>query len=987
MTPSLWVLNHGLINLNWLMAAAGKYLFTKQRALKFFCILPCHLLVLICSPAAAQSNNIKRYSIQDGLVNNDILNIYQDSQGFIWLCTRGGLSRYDGNRFTNYTTSNGLTGDMINAIYEITPEHFIIAQNSGGPRLLFNGSTTDFGGTSHFTINRFFRDSNHRLLAASDEAGVVYLKNNTFLRLNRDFKMSAQSISKINDSLWIAMEHLKTVQLFNEELDTYSIAKKLDVTCLYTDLNNSTWVGTDRGLMLLAPDQRPNDSIRFAPLPSKFNLSIVRESYIADMMQDSRQDYWIATNAGLLYLKKDGSYRIFTDADGLPSPAVNCLKEDNQHNIWIGTSFGLAKFSPNNEIKIFADREGVLPADVNAITPVSNSRVLFFQANAKNEMNLETGKVRRITSTGKVYQLGGKKILVEENSRAVIYDSGISTREIAGWPQGKFDNVVQIGEQDFIGTHGNQLYGFSNGTVTQLLSLHIPDPIWAFTLDKRGLLWAGTVNSGLFKIAWSKQHERITLTIKETLTNLLPDNHIRALFTDRPNEVWIGTRYKGAVRLMEHKDGQYTAQSYGTNEGLSSNFARTIARDSANNIWVGTMQGLDKLIPQNDGYRVFNFGKLNNIFSQVFNVSFLSNSYFVAGGFPHLIYGQDVQQDTLSPPTVYITKVYNDNIDSKSNSLSLIPYNKAQINFEFSAPQFINEKITRYAYRLLGGNDTSWTMAGSSQNVFYASLRPGKYSFEVRPLGFNGQWGNSATHRFEVTTPFWERTWFLIALIVGLLSVIYAFYRYRIRQLMQLQKVRNRIATDLHDEIGSNLTNISILSTLSTTHLSQPAQAKEFLQRISEEVTASSQALDDIIWSVNAGHDTLDETVSRMRRYAAELFDGAGINYELQLDPLLEEMKLDMEQRRDFYLIYKEGVNNILKHASASQVKIIVDIDKHRLTLHMTDNGKGFDLDRSTGRHGLSGMRDRTAKWKGKFEITSSQNIGTTIKISMPLAN
>jgi len=208
----------------------------------------------------------------------------------------------------------------------------------------------------------------------------------------------------------------------------------------------------------------------------------------------------------------------------------------------------------------------------------------------------------------------------------------------------------------------------------------------------------------------------------------------------------------------------------------------------------------------------------------------------------------------------------------------------------------------------------------------------------------------------------------------------------RNRRQKQLQSMRNSIATDLHDEIGSNLTNISILSTLSKNNLSQPEKASDFLQRISEEVTSSSQALDDIIWSVNTSHDTLEETVARMRRYAAELFDAANISYDLHLDPAFEEKKLIMEQRRDLYLLYKEAVNNIFKHADAKQVSIKIAIDRHHLLLHVKDDGKGFETNKESDRHGLKGVKERVKKWKGKIEIQSAINEGVLIQIWLPVA-
>jgi signal transduction histidine kinase len=350
---------------------------------------------------------------------------------------------------------------------------------------------------------------------------------------------------------------------------------------------------------------------------------------------------------------------------------------------------------------------------------------------------------------------------------------------------------------------------------------------------------------------------------------------------------------------------------------------------------------------------------------------------------------KDVQQDTLTAPAVYIT-----NVSAAPSDTSLLlyadkarlPYGKAQIYFEFSSPHFINEDFIQYSYRLLGGNDTSWNRPGKSRSVYFANLRPGTYTFEVRALGFNGQWGKPAIYGFIVNSPFWQKAWFmlLMAAVIGLLA--YAFYRYRVQQLLRLQKVRNRIATDLHDEIGSNLTNISILSNLSKRNLSEPLKADNFLQRISEEVSSSSQALDDIIWSVNTKHDTMEQTVARMRRYAAELFDATNIHYELYLDPAFEVRKLAMEQRRDIYLLYKEAVNNISKHAGAKQVSIQLSIEHNHLLLHVKDDGKGFDITIGSDRHGLKGMKERVNKWKGEIAIESALQKGTAICIKLPLA-
>ena len=176
---------------------------------------------------------------------------------------------------------------------------------------------------------------------------------------------------------------------------------------------------------------------------------------------------------------------------------------------------------------------------------------------------------------------------------------------------------------------------------------------------------------------------------------------------------------------------------------------------------------------------------------------------------------------------------------------------------------------------------------------------------------------------------------------------------------MKLQQVRNRIATDLHDDIGSTLTNISILTELSKRNRKEPEKAEAYLDRISEEIDASGQALDDIIWSVNTKNDTLHETAARMRRYAAELFDARNIRYELKMDPLIAEKKIMMEQRRDLFLIFKESLNNIQKHAAASAVSISLFIEKENIKLIINDDGKGFDTTKPTHRNGIKNIEER----------------------------
>lgn len=197
---------------------------------------------------------------------------------------------------------------------------------------------------------------------------------------------------------------------------------------------------------------------------------------------------------------------------------------------------------------------------------------------------------------------------------------------------------------------------------------------------------------------------------------------------------------------------------------------------------------------------------------------------------------------------------------------------------------------------------------------------------------------------------------------------------------------RDRIARDLHDDIGATLSNINILSAITLNKLDKPDEAILHLKRISEEVSYCSQALDDIIWSASSRNDTLDETIARMRRYCAELFEIPGRTVcHLDMDEAFPARKLCMEQRRDIYLLYKEALNNIYKHASASAVWIGVGVRGNSLELKFSDNGKGFNVARAFHGNGLRNIRARVERWRGRITIRSEKQKGARMLIVLPI--
>ncbi|HMR91999.1 MAG TPA: tetratricopeptide repeat protein [Chitinophagaceae bacterium] len=226
--------------------------------------------------------------------------------------------------------------------------------------------------------------------------------------------------------------------------------------------------------------------------------------------------------------------------------------------------------------------------------------------------------------------------------------------------------------------------------------------------------------------------------------------------------------------------------------------------------------------------------------------------------------------------------------------------------------------------------------------------------------------------------------------LLGILGLV-LFNRYqlkqKIREQQSLLQVRSHIAKDLHDEIGSTLTSIKILSEVSGKSLRQDQQkASDFLQKITEQSAAAQQGMSDIVWAVKPENDKLENMVVRMREYIAQSLEPQNIQTSIHIDEALLTHSLSMQQRRDFFLIFKEAVNNIARHAAASAVDIRLDKDGDMLHLSIADNGRGFGTLKENSSNGLKNMQARAAALGGSLSVSAARGQGTELVLSVPFA-
>jgi signal transduction histidine kinase len=220
--------------------------------------------------------------------------------------------------------------------------------------------------------------------------------------------------------------------------------------------------------------------------------------------------------------------------------------------------------------------------------------------------------------------------------------------------------------------------------------------------------------------------------------------------------------------------------------------------------------------------------------------------------------------------------------------------------------------------------------------------------------------------------------------VLGLIG--YAIYQYRIRQFKKLQGMRNTISTNLHDDIGASLSNIHILTVLTQRNISNPVNATSYISKAGDEIQRISESLSDIVWNINPKYDDLDQLFIRMKRYAADMFDGKDIRAELVFPDVSDRLSMPMDQRRDFYLIFKEAINNLVKYSDATSAIVKVTTDHHMIHMEVSDNGKGFKEGNMRYGNGMENMKQRAEKWKAILSVRSAPTQGTCILLAMKVS-
>jgi ligand-binding sensor domain-containing protein/signal transduction histidine kinase len=1005
------------------------------------------LIMAVVSVARAEQLPIKTYTTADGLPVDLVKRIKRDSHGFLWFCTRDGLSKFDGYQFTTYGKEQGLPHPYVNDLIQSRDGTYWVATNGGGACNFNPAQRAPSGSASRFKVysleynpssnivNRLCEDRQGRVWAGTD-GGLFYFDKaqDRFIAAVPDAVEIYSLLADREGVLWIGASNQLWRRSPEGQLVRYSFQVGRDLGRIFSlleDDKGKLWVGSRyAGLFELDPQRLPleDSALKVDKTKALLNHHTVADGVLTGAVEDLYQSrdghIWIVatpvytTSLGGGLFEFDGKrFRRYGKAQGLTSDQLRCLAEDSDGNLWLGSLDGAMKIARNG-FTTFGESDG-LHRGPNAIFENKSGELCVITEAGMVINRFEGGRfistrlnVPKAVQNSKRW--GSLQITFQDRagewwvptSKGLMRFPGVARVEQLAHARPKAHYLLE-GDLDrfdifrlFEDSRGDIWIGLGSGERNLLLKWEraterfhyyteadgVPplNPPTSFCEDAHGNLWIGFYSGGLLRY----REGRFTLF---GIENGLPSGFINHLYLDQSGRLWVASSSDGVGRIDDTSAECPAFVRHTAANGLSSNVVYSITEDLWGRIYIGTFRSVDRINPATGNIKRYTAadglpkGGAQLAFRDASGALWFGGIYEIA----RLVPKPDEQ--LLAPPVLItglrvagIPQPIADLGEIEVRGLELGP-SQNHFQIEFVGLAFGAGETLQYQYRLEGA-DRDWQQMTALRTVNYANLAPGAYRFLVRAMSAEGVFSQStASLEFSVLAPLWRRWWFLALATLAVAVAVYADLRKMVGRRLVLERVRLRIASDLHDDIGSSLSQIAVLSEVLRKQLgAQEARISKNLSLINRVSQEALDSMSDIVWAINPQQDHLSNLVRRMRRVASEVLPARNIEFKFNAPTAGPDLKLGADIRRQVFLMFKEAINNMVRHSECTRAEIELKIEGAWLALAVADNGKGFDPDQVDEGNGLVSLRRRARSLGGKTDVSSRIGEGTTITVRIP---
>jgi ligand-binding sensor domain-containing protein/signal transduction histidine kinase len=960
----------------------------------------------------------------------------QTHDGYLWVGTLGGLARFDGLRFTRFDVDNTprLKSNRIVSLFEDSHGNLWIGTEKAG--IVVVGSS---GVAADLPVAP--GSAQGRLVAACEDAtGAVWLHTadvgtdeltGRLLRFGQGGLASWQwapsrcraLIAEAPNVVWVGTDTNQIALSANADAAAKGmLAVMADIRLnrldfLLASRTGGYWRLADGRVQKLRGAAMVQDLGRYP----WFRPSRVISAAGTAVCEDQQGNLVAGTSDGEVYWSDaaGGWTRIGSEL-GLPHSSVLSLCVDREGCLWVGTN-GRGLF------RVRRQAFGVLAASAESVVQSvceDGAGGLWIGYHEERIDHQTGGTVQAFTNilAGPVGMRASDDLLTVLRDREGRVWAGFEKRGLFVLQGAAFEPAPGA---DLLNQHISALYqdrqgdlwvgtggglGRWNGkdwrTYFTLNGLSA-NAVQAIAQDAEGNLWVGTAGGGL---NWMRNGQFTWFT----RTNGLPSDDVTSLLVDQEGVVWAGT----GSGLAWREGTRWT--SFTREDGLPASRVGFLLEDGRGYLWMGSGGGLIRVSKK--ALRGFAQSRTNRVPLRTYGeADGLPAGECTFGSQPAACRTRDgklwfptisglafVDPAELHPNTnqlpVAIESVSLGGRALSTNTLRaaplrqvVVPAGQQGLEIHYTSLNLAAADRALFRYRM-EGHERDWSPASEARSAYYGKLPPGRWVFHVTACNEDGIWNQEGCRlAVRVLPPFWQRWWFVTASAAGLLFLVAGSVHYLSTQKLQrqlailrqheaLENERGRIARDLHDQLGANLTQVALLAEMAEGDRKQPADVEAHAQQIAQTARETTRALDEIVWTVNPANDSLDGLVNYLCKYAQEYLDVAGLRYRLEAPAQLPAVPISPELRHNVFLVAKEAINNVLKHARASSVWLRLRLAPGRLELEIEDDGRGLSPeDQAKGRSGLLNMRRRMEEVGGCFAIGPGPAKGTVVRISAPI--